>query len=151
VTAEDAGASSHRTGIGQPGSRWAVLGWTLLGLILIALLVISLTQCPGGGSECQSGGSGTVGWTTRVPWLYPTLVLILVGLLIWVTPIAIKHVIMNLRSGDSDESEGIPSTLRSAASRPEQILPELGPLTERLEAWTSRASSHQSDYLALGR
>jgi hypothetical protein len=151
VTVEDAGASSHGTGTSGPGSRWAALGWTLLGLLLIALLVISLTQCQNGGPEPQPGRTGIVGWTTRVPWLSPTLVAILVGLLIWVTPIAIKRVIMNLRPRDADGSEGIPSTLRSSASRPEQILPELGALTERLEAWTSRASSHQSDYLALGR
>jgi hypothetical protein len=151
VTVEDAGKSALGTGTGPPGSRWAAFGWTLLGLILIALLVISLTQCWGSGAESQSGGSGTVGWTTRVPWLSPTLVAILVLLLILIAPTLINRVIVNLRPRDSDWSEGIPSTLRSGASRPEQILPELGHLTERLEIWTARASSHQSDYLALGR
>ena len=136
---EDAGTSFG--GTERAGSRWAALGWTLLGPVLIVLLAISVTRCP-------SHLTLSSGW---VDWRYPAVIAILAILLIWVMPIAIKHVIVNLRPRDSDWPEGIPSTLRSVASRPEQILPELGHLTERLEIWTARASSHQSDYLALGR
>src|SRR6266516_3108309 len=136
---EDAGTSFG--GTERAGSRWAALGWTLLGPILIVLLAISVTRCP-------SHLTLSSGW---VDWRYPAVIAILAILLIWVMPIAIKHVIVNLRPRDSGWSEGIPSTLRSVASRPEQILPELGHLTERLEIWTARASSHQSDYLTLGR
>ncbi len=135
------GAGTSFGGTERAGSRWAALGWTLLGPVLIVLLAISVTRCP-------SHLTLSSGW---VDWRYPAVIATLAILLIWVMPIAIKHVIVNLRPRDSDWPEGIPSTLRSVASRPEQILPELGHLTERLEIWTARASSHQSDYLALGR
>jgi hypothetical protein len=148
VTIEDAGTPSHGTGTGRPDSRWAALGWTLLGPLLIVLLAIFSTKCPSD-LKVPSGWSDVLPWVTSLSW-YPGLVLVLVALLIWVTPIAIKRVIMNLRPRESDWSEGIPWALRSVASRPEQILPELGRLTERLEVWTARASSHQSDYLARG-